>query len=495
MFRPRGALFEWLTAAVIGALVFAWLGHAFLNYDTFYALVWGSDLAHGRTPDYSVPVAPTPHPLATIVGLLLSPLGAGAEDWMLALGLLALGMLVVGLFRLGQELFGVAAGLLAAAIIVTRVPILSFGIRGYVDLPTVAFVVWALVLEVRKPYRGAPVLILLGLAGLLRPEAWLYSAVYWFWLVTTAPPADRAERGAAPDGHGRRGPRRRQLIEWTALALAAPVIWMASDLLITGTPLHSLTGTHELAAELNRKTGVTALPEVAPRRLGEILRLPESLAAIAGLVFTLKWARHRAHLPLVIALLNLIAYAAFAVAHLPLLGRYLFVGAAMLAVFAGAGVFGWMSLPAGHRGRRAWTVVGVAALAAIVVFFPLQQVDRLDVMKKDIAARDQIQADLRELVQRPEVKRGLRACARVYVPTHRPVPLIALYADLEPAKVLAPSRRASGCVVVPVNKTVAALAVLDPNEPNTARSVQLTGAAQRNRSWEFADRATIAGPG
>src|SRR3954452_19571824 len=210
MVRPRGALFDWLAAAVIGGLVFAWLGHAFLNYDTFYALLWGSDLAHGRAPDYSVPVAPTPHPLATLVGILLTPFGAGGEDLMLAIGLLALGMLAVGLFRLGQELFGIWAGVLAAAIIITRVPILSFGIRGYVDLPTAAFVTWAAVLEVRRPYRGAPVLILLGLAGLLRPEAWLYGAAYWLWLVTTAP--DR--------------PRIRQ---WTALAVAAPLIWLVSD--------------------------------------------------------------------------------------------------------------------------------------------------------------------------------------------------------------------------------------------------------------------------
>src|SRR3954463_5754265 len=191
MFRPRGALFDWLAAAILGALVFAWFGHAFLNYDTFYALAWGSDLGHGRTPDYGVPVAPTPHPLAMLVGIVLSPFGAGAEELMLAIGLLALGMLVVGLFRLGQQLFGVAAGLIAALIIATRVPILNFGIRGYVDLPTVAFVVWALVLEVRRPYRGTPVLILFGLAGLLRPEAWLYGAAYWLWLVTTAPPDRR----------------------------------------------------------------------------------------------------------------------------------------------------------------------------------------------------------------------------------------------------------------------------------------------------------------
>jgi hypothetical protein len=473
MSRRRGALIDWLAAAVIGALVFAWFGHAFLNYDTFYALVWGSDLAHGRTPDYSVPVAPTRHPLGELIGVVLTPFGSGAEDLMLALGLLALGMLAVGLFRLGQELFGVWAGVLAAAIIITRVPILSYGIRGYVDIPTAALVVWAVVLEVRRPYRGAPVLILLGLAGLLRPEAWLYTAAYWFWLVTRAPDRSRIR-------------------QWTLLAVAAPAIWLLSDLVATGNPLHSLTGTHELASELGRRTGITQLPAVGPRRLGEILRLPELLAALVGIGFSLKWMRERAHLPLVIALLNGLAYTAFAIAHLPLLGRYLFVGASMLAVFAGAGAFGWRVLPPGHPGRRLWRPVGIAAVAAIVVFFPLQQVHRLNVMKSDIAARDQIQADLKDLVQRPDVLRALRACPRIYVPTHRPVPLVALYADIRPTRIVVPKPGQSGCAIFPANNNVAALAVLDPKEPSTAAGTYVMfGALARNRSWLFVTKGSI----
>jgi hypothetical protein len=477
MFRRRGALLDWLAAALIGTLVFAWFGHAFLNYDTFYALVWGSDLAHGRAPDYTVAVAPTPHPLAELIGIVLTPFGAGAEDLMLAIGLLALGMLTVGLFRLGHELFGLWAGLLAAAIVITRVPILSFGIRGYVDLPTAAFVVWAAVLEVRRPHRGAPVLILFGLAGLLRPEAWLYGAVYWFWLVTTAP--DRS-----------------QIRQWTALAAAAPLIWLLSDLLITGNPFHSLSGTHDLAAELGRKTGLTSLPEVAPRRLGEILRLPEALAALAGIVLALKWLRERAHLPLVIGVLNGIAFTAFAIARLPLLGRYLFVAAAMLTVFAGAGALGWRALPADHPGRRIWKAVGVAALLAIAIFFPLQQVDRLQVMHDDIAARDRVQADLRELVQRPDVERALRACPRIYVISHRPVPLIRLYAGLAPGRVVTPTRRSFGCFVLPRNERVAALAVLDPNEPSTTRDDYVTfGSLLENRSWRLVTHARLARPG
>jgi hypothetical protein len=454
-----------VAGAVIGTLVFAWFGHAFLNYDTFYALVWGGDLAHGRTPDYGVAVAPTPHPLAELVGLVLAPFGAAGEDLMLAAGLLALGMLTVGCFRLGRELFGIAAGLLAAAIVITRVPILSFGIRGYVDLPTAAFVVWAAVLEARRPHRGAPVLILLALAGLLRPEAWLYAGAYWLWLAATAPDRSR-------------------IVQWTALAAAAPLIWLGSDLLITGNPLHSLTGTHDLAAQLGRKTGIGALPEVAPRRLGEILRLPELLAAVAGIAFTLAWMRERARLPLAIALLNGLAYTAFALARLPLLGRYLFVAAAMLAVFAGAGALGWTTLGRDHPARRLWRPIGIAALAAMALFFPLQQVDRLDVTKADIAARDGIQADLKELVRRPRVERALRACPRIYVPSHRLVPLIAFWSDVRPTRI--GTALQSGCVVFPANARVARLAVLDPNEPG-ASLAPYTGPVQaRNRSWIFA---------
>jgi hypothetical protein len=472
-------LVDWLAGAVIGALVFAWFGHAFLNYDTFYALVWGGDLAHWRTPDYSVAVAPTPHPLAELIGIVLTPFGAGAEDLMLALGLLGLGMLAVGLFRLGQELFGVWVGIAAAAILLTRVPFLNFGIRGYVDLPTAAFVVWAAVLEARKPRRGEAVLVLLGLAGLLRPEAWLYAAAYWVWLV--ADPALRrgGDRGTVPLSPD----ARRRLIRLTLLAAAAPLIWMASDLLITGSPVHSLTGTHDLAAELGRKTGITSLPEVAPRRLGEILRLPELLAAVAGLVLGIVWMRDRIALPLAIAALNALAFTAFAIARLPLLGRYLFVAASMIALFAGLGALGWTALPREH-GRRAWIAIGTAAIVAIVVFFPVQQVDRLDALKTDIAGRDRIQADLRELVERRAVRTALRACPRVYVPSHRLVPLISLWADVRPDRIRA--RRAGHCVVFPANTKVAALAVLDPNEPGASLGAYRGRVDARNRSWLFA---------
>src|SRR5215204_3478949 len=92
-------------ALIVAAAVFAFFGHAFLNYDSFYALVWGDDLAHGRKPQYDTPVAPTPHPLANLVGVVLSPLGDAAETAFLIVVLAAIGALVVGIFRLGQALY------------------------------------------------------------------------------------------------------------------------------------------------------------------------------------------------------------------------------------------------------------------------------------------------------------------------------------------------------------------------------------------------------
>jgi hypothetical protein len=38
-------------------------GVGFANYDTLYALVWGQQLTRGETPQYGLPISPTPHPL------------------------------------------------------------------------------------------------------------------------------------------------------------------------------------------------------------------------------------------------------------------------------------------------------------------------------------------------------------------------------------------------------------------------------------------------
>src|SRR3954464_447289 len=115
-------------AAWIGApALLAWLiwGHGFANYDALYSLVWGGELADGHGPSYDVTLAPTPHPLANLVGLALSPLSPrAAEDVLVAIGFVALGAVGWLVYALGARWFGAAAGVLAAAIFLTREPVL-----------------------------------------------------------------------------------------------------------------------------------------------------------------------------------------------------------------------------------------------------------------------------------------------------------------------------------------------------------------------------------
>ena len=60
--------------------------------------------AAGRRPDLDVPLAPTPHPLATLVGVVLTPLGDAGQPAWVVLAFLALGALALGDLRARRAL-------------------------------------------------------------------------------------------------------------------------------------------------------------------------------------------------------------------------------------------------------------------------------------------------------------------------------------------------------------------------------------------------------
>jgi hypothetical protein len=414
--------------------------------------VWGRDLAHGALPDYDAVLAPTPHPLATLGGVLLAPLSAASDRGVhgdpattvvLVGAFAALGALGWVVYRLGAEWFNPAAGALAAAIVLTRRPVLDFGARAYVDIPYVALVLGALLVETRRPRAGAPVLALLAVAGLLRPEAWLFSIAYlaWMW----------------------RAPRARD-VRLVALALAAPLLWALSDLAVTGDPLHSLLGTRGNAQTLERITGLGEVPLTAPRRLGEILREPVLFGAAGGGLLALAYLRSRALLGAAAGIVAMAAFCVLAAAGLPILGRYLLLPAAILAIFCGAGAFGWASLPRADRRRRPWAWFGLATLVLLAVFTPAQ-VDRVGALRHALARQDRIQSDLAALVRAPPA--AIRpSCAPVTVPNHRPVPLLALQLDVRPRMIVSAQeeRPARGTWLEPANGAVARDYILDPRD-------------------------------
>jgi 4-amino-4-deoxy-L-arabinose transferase-like glycosyltransferase len=129
---------------------------AFLSFDTWYAVVWGNELAHGMSPDYGSSQPPTPHPLGVIWSALVSPLGAiGASDATIVLAYLALGAVAYLVYRLGALWFDHAIGVVAAVIVLTRTPFLLYGLRASPDLPYIAIVLAALLTSRGRQARRA----------------------------------------------------------------------------------------------------------------------------------------------------------------------------------------------------------------------------------------------------------------------------------------------------------------------------------------------------
>jgi hypothetical protein len=471
---PLTAAFAIAGGAILLRLV---SGVGFANYDTLYALAWGGQLSRGELPAYGVPIAPTPHPLVEALGLVLAPLGPrAAYDVTVALGFLALAACGWVVYELGARWFGRAAGALAALVLLTRVPVISYGVRAYVDLPYMLLLLWALLVEVRRPRAGAPVLALLALAGLLRPEAWAFSGIYWIYLVGS--PAGAREAGGTPGA-----PRtRRELVTLTLLAAAAPLIWTLSDLLITGEPLWSLTNTRHTASTLHRVRGLANVPEYIPRRIGEILRPPVLVGAALGGVLSLLWLRRRAVPGAVAGVLAVLVFAVFAALGLPINTRYAFLTAAILCIFFGAGVFGWTRLQREDPRRRWWMAGGALVLVALLAYAPSQYRSahrELD----NLARRHSIEGDLLALVDDRSI--GLR-CGPVGVPNHAPVPLLALYLKTSPARIVSPAAGTitSGVYVDPASRQVEEDYVLDPRDPHELPSVPPGfTAVKTNRSW------------
>ncbi len=484
------ARFRFAAGVLLGAAALRLMaGPGLVNYDTLYALVWGRQLAHGTAPDLEVAIAPTPHPLADLVAMLLSPLSSWQIDGLhgepaalavVAIAYVSLALLGWVVFALGREWFDAATGVLATVIVLTRVPVLDFGARAYVDIPFLVLVLGALLLETRRPRAGVPVLALLALAGLLRPEAWLFAACYLCWLLW--PGLRSAARHAGP----RRSAAWRDAAPLIALAASAPLLWALHDLLLTGNALHSLTGTRDNAEQLGRVTGIEHVPTTVPRRLGEILREPVLFAAAGGGLLALAWRRDRhVRLGSTAGVLALGAFCVLAAAGLPIITRYLLLIATLLAIFAAAGVFGWRGLRPG-RERIWWSRFALVALVALLAFAP-NQAHRIDRLSHALARQEVIQGKLGELVD------GGRVRQPVAVPNRRPIPLLALWLDVSPRAIVDAQAGlpATGSYLVPATAQVARDYILDPRDRDKRIPAPPAGDTLReaNAAWRLYERS------
>lgn len=397
-------------ALLVGLVYSPW----YLNYDTRYALLWAQDLAGGFSPEYEAPFAPTPHPGWNALAMLALPFGEGADDAMAWAVLLSFGAVVWLVFALGRELFNVWVGVAAALVVLTRAAMLRDVVLAYLDVTFGALILAAVLLEVRRPRRGPAVLAVLTVAGLLRPEAWALAGLYLAYLV-------------------RAGLERRDLVRYAGLVLVAPVVWFVSDAMITGDALHSLNGTAALAEENERRRSLSDVPYWTLQYLGFTLRVPVLIGVLVGVWFAWRRRIARSHIPLVVAGLLVLGFAAGPIFGLPLIGRYMRTPSMLLAIFYGAACLAWLSLrPSPERTR--WAVAGVVCIALSLIYIP-PTYERLAGLegRRDREAR--FYGGLRGIATSAPVQAAFAACPDVTASDHRPVPYLRWWLDGEPGSV------------------------------------------------------------
>ena len=397
----RSVPWPWLALGVLVVATFiAFLVYpTYPNYDSYYSLLWGREVLDGVKPSFDAYRAPTEHPLAIVFGALLSLLGDPADRVMVACTLVSFVALAVGLYRLTAAAFTPLVGLVAAGLLCTRFDFPFLAARAYIDIPYLALVIWAAALEAEKPRRGTLVAVLLALAGLMRPEAWLLSGLYFLWI---APPLTWAQR-----------------VKQAILAGAAPVIWATTDLIVTGDPKFSLTHTSGLAEELGRTKGFSQVPSATVDFLKNLDKPPVFLAGAAGVILALLIAPRRLWVPLSLLVIGIGTFFMVGLAGLSVIDRYLLVPSLMVMVFAAVALAGWSMLREGTTLRRVWAA-GAVVLVVYGAIFTAFRVN-LKVFDNELRFRGQGHASLERLLRKDAVQAGLR-CGPLSVPTHKLLP-------------------------------------------------------------------------
>ncbi len=474
--RPAGTLSaptarDWLRAALLAAAIATALalaealvlGRLPLNlYDVSFTLDWGRELIHGQLPDVQVSGASTPHPLSILAGAFAALFGGGALDAMRGVVFIAGGAVGVSLLAMGRACRQVGIGVVAVLALMLSEPFVAatLGQATASDLPSLAAVLGALALELTRPRRGFGPLALLAVAGLWRPEAWLLSGVYWLYVA--------------------RGLDRREALKLAALALSAPVLWCATDLVLTGNPFYSLTYTRESTIAAHRPTGITHVPAALKDTLTSYFSTPVLIGALAGVALDLR-LRRLPRLLGVALLLTVLAFAAVGAANMPLDERYALPTTVLLAMYFGFFVMGWRRLEAGSL-RRAWmlTAATVAVLALLLAPSNMRALARAS---GSLSAQARIEGRLGSLLRPPQVRALVKSCGPIQA-SWRIVPILAYDLGLGPRKLITVNTGVpkEGSVIEPVPGTAAQEFEAAPNPPAafTQRGYRI---AAENGSW------------
>ena len=418
-------------AALFGYFAFP----TYPTYDSFYALLWGRDLLHLHLPDFKVYRGPTEHPLAIAFGMFCSLFGQGGARLMVLGSIASFVALVAGVYRLARLCFGPVVGMFAGLLMLSRFFDENLAAQGYLDISYIALIVWAVALEVEKPRRGVPVFLLLAAAGLLRPDAWVLSGVYWLWCAWPAGRVRRARGGGVSGERPSRGGSldnessvidrgapidNRKRLEYLALAAIAPLVWVGADAVVTGNPLYSLHSTAGLAQELGRTQGFSSVVASVWTYSVRIDKLPVVLGGLIGVPIAVWLAPRRVIVPLAVLVLLVFVFVAEGAVGASVIDRYMMGAGAVLIVFCAVAIGGWSMLERGSKLRRAW----VAGAAVLVLYGAVAAATTLSLssLRTTLAYHEDFHKGLVVALANPRVKAELKRCPLVSLPNNKLIP-------------------------------------------------------------------------
>jgi 4-amino-4-deoxy-L-arabinose transferase-like glycosyltransferase len=291
----RGAV---VAAAVVGVASLA-VAHG-LGYDAWSWMVWARELVHGSL---STAGGPSLMPLPVLLVSPLTPLGdLGPLAW-LALQRTSALLAVWLAWRVGARLAGQVAGWIAALVLLVSPDLGVTALYGSSE-PLLLVLVLAAV-ECHLLGRDRHAFVLLGVAGLIRPEVWpiiVVLAIVWW------------RRNGRPD------------VLVLASVTLPPAVWFAMTWLGSGSPFTQLRGApggyyDGGIAALGGATGAIALPALGLAAFAAIdaVRRHEREITLVAIV-AVGWV-------LIVATMTQLGY--------PGTRRYFAAPAALLALLAG----------------------------------------------------------------------------------------------------------------------------------------------------------------
>ena len=333
-------------------------------------------------------------PLTVAVCTLLAPLGEWAPEAWVIVARAGMVLAVILAFRLGRDLGGTAAGVVAAAGVAFCGDLIGYSAAGAEPGWTIAFALAGI--EAWRAGRPRAALACGVACALLRVETWPFLLAFGLML-------------------WRRRPQDRALL--VACATAIPALWLIPELIGSGDLLRS--GARARVPNPGQPA-TEAVPALAALREAAALPLwPLWAGAISVLVTRRQPARALLFAGLAwIGLVAVMAQAGFSGEP-----RYSLPGAALVAV---AGAVGLVALA---RTRAAAAVAGILLLVAAA-----PKLADLPDLRDDQAYQRDLAADLSQVIGRAGGREALLACGRPYVGDLRG-PLLAYHLDVEKQRV------------------------------------------------------------